>query len=90
MGLPGGSYLCGMERFDLEVRVKIGHRTVSCALQTWGYSYRIFAYLEGSTLVFEPDEERNFRAVQAPDLPQGHVDPELVAAIATALEEAFK
>lgn len=80
-----------MEPFELEVRTGEGLQTLRCALQNWGYSYRILVYLDDRTIVFEPDEERRFRAlVQPEDQQQTAPSPVLLAAIAEELERALK
>ena len=80
-----------MEPFELEVRIGEGLQTFRCALQNWGYSYRILVYLDERTIIFEPDEERRFRAlVQPEDQQQAAVSPAVLAAIAEELERALK
>jgi hypothetical protein len=56
-----------------------------------GYTYKIAVSLFGSELIFEPDEERNFRAVVDPAIERTKEYPaEILQKIAQFLEEVFK
>ncbi len=51
------------ESFELPVIYK-GQETIMYGkFERWGYSYRIHIMIDESEIVFEPDEERNFRAI---------------------------
>jgi hypothetical protein len=56
----------------------------------YGFIYRIELNLDGITVFFEPDEERNYRAIIAPEhLKKIHkLDTGLLAAIASQLNAA--
>ena len=56
----------------------------------YGFIYRIELTLNGLTIFFEPDEERNFRALVAPEYSKkSHsLDTGLLAAIAPQLKAA--
>jgi hypothetical protein len=59
--------------------------------QQYGYSYRITIPVNGVDVIFEPDEERNYRAVISNiNDNKKDVDTKLVQAIAIKLEEMFK
>jgi stringent starvation protein B len=59
--------------------------------QQYGYSYRITIPINGVDIIFEPDEERNYRAVVSNmNENKKDVDTKLVQAIAMKLEEMFK
>ena len=51
------------ESFELPIQYK--NREIVCTgrLITTGYSYRIYLQAEDQELIFEPDEERNLRAI---------------------------
>jgi hypothetical protein len=79
------------EEFQLTVHYKNEDRDFNAELRPMGYSYKIAVFIDGNPILFEPDEERNYRAV----FPEGIVPDkppplDLVQAIAIALEEAFK
>jgi hypothetical protein len=76
------------ESFELPVQFRDTTVILPAELTSWGYSHRISVTLEGQVIIFEPDEERNYRAV----LPEGQKPPslEMVKAIAESLESAFK
>ena len=59
------------------------------SLLPYGYSFRIIvSYLENE-IIFEPDEERNFRAIQSNEN-SNTPEPELLAAIASELERSLR
>ena len=72
------------EDFDLPVMYKDEQFHFPARLEKRGYSFRFRVEVNGQILYFEPDEERNYRAVfdttveNAPD----KIDSELIRAIA--------
>lgn len=58
----------------------------------FGYSYKFEVNLNGMPIFFEPDEERNFRAVMDPTFDRGNqkIDKELLQLIAEALAAMLK
>lgn len=75
---------------SLELPVQIGDKTIllPAELKVWGYSHRILVTWEGQVITFEPDEERNYRA-----LIEGIQKPpalEIVKAIMKSIESVFK
>ena len=58
----------------------------------FGYSYKFEVDVNGTLVFFEPDEERNFRALIDPaiDHENHNIDKELIGLIAEALEEMLK
>lgn len=71
-----------MSEFEIEVEGKIYKGT----LHTYGYSYKIVMDVAGRQVSFEPDEERNFRAI----VPMESIDKingGILKAIAAALEQ---
>lgn len=76
------------EAFELPVRYNNSDLLFSAALQTSQYSHRILVSLENEVLVFEPDEERNYRVIT--QNVEANTNISLVRAIAEAIESAFK
>ena len=58
----------------------------------FGYSYKFEVDVIGVIIFFEPDEERNFRAIIDPSIEYGNhkVDKELIQLIAKTLAEMLK
>jgi hypothetical protein len=58
----------------------------------FGYSYKFEVDVNGIIVFFEPDEERNFRAIIAPmnDHAYHNIEKELIQLIAEALEGMLK
>ena len=57
-----------------------------------GYTHKFSVDINGQELIFEPDEERNYRAViNYDDIPNAkNVQIELLKSIASAIEELVK
>jgi hypothetical protein len=79
-------------QFDLPLQYKGSEHLLPAALITYGYSYKIEVNVFGHIIYFEPDEERNFRAILSEENNEGidKIDKALFALIAVALEELFK
>ena len=76
------------ESFILVVNYKGKEYQLDSELRVFGYTHKIAVNLEGGEILFEPDEERNYRAV----IPEGskiEIDIGLIQAIAKELEAAF-
>ncbi len=75
---------------SFELPVQFGEKTIllHAELKTWGYSYRILVTLEGQVVIFEPDEERNYRAL----ISDGEKPPDLkmIGAIVESIESVFR
>ncbi|RYY62816.1 MAG: hypothetical protein EOO05_01360 [Chitinophagaceae bacterium] len=80
----------GGESFELPVTFLGQERMVQATLSTRGYLHRITAEVDGVLVFFEPDEERNYRAVLAEPTGNSSVNTALVKAIVEALELNFK
>jgi hypothetical protein len=77
--------------FTLVVPYKEEERQFDAELRRFGYSHKIMVNVEGTEIIFEPDEERNYRAtLSETDTSKKLPDIELLKAVAAALEEAFK
>jgi len=79
------------EPFVLTVNYNNEEKEYQCTFRKWGYSYRITVNINGMETWFEPDEERNFRAVSmAEGAGQKPPDRDLLAVIAAKLCEVFR
>ncbi len=56
-----------MDDFELPVKYKDQELTYPGHFRRWGYSYRIELEVDGFIIYFEPDEERNWRAMMDPE-----------------------
>lgn len=75
---------------SFELPVQFGDKTIllPAELKIWGYSHRILVTWEEQIIIFEPDEERNYRAFienieKRPAL-------EIVKAITESIESLFR
>ena len=72
-----------MEEFNLLLKYKDRELSLPVRFKTWGYTVRVEVEVNGTQVYFEPDEERNWRAVLVADQPAAiQPDPGLLAAIA--------
>jgi len=79
------------ETFTLTVTYRNTTREFTAELRVTGYTHRIVIMVDKQEVVFEPDEERNYRAViYESEEKQNPPDAGLIKAIAEELEEAFK
>ena len=78
------------ELFTLTFSYLNNEKEYNAELQVYGYSYKIAITINDAVVFFEPDEERNFRAVFAEPDTKMDIDKGLLQAIAMQLEEAFK
>jgi len=79
------------ETFTLQVLYKNKERSFDAELRVTGYTYRIVVTVDNREIVFERDEERNYRAILTEETEIRNLpDVELLKAIANELEIAFK
>jgi len=78
------------EAFTLVVDYKGKEYQFESELRVFGYTHKIAINLEGAEILFEPDEEGNYRAV-IPDYEgsKTKIDIGLIQAIIKELEAAF-
>lgn len=76
------------EGFELPLHYKGQDLLLPAQLQTWRYSHRILVTIGEQTVIFEPDEQRDYRAVlkDATEAP----DKDLIQAVGNAIEQLFK
>jgi hypothetical protein len=77
------------ELFGLPVQYNGQDMLLPAKLVQMGYTYKIFVEVQEQQIIFEPDEERNFRAVM-PEGSTGRVSLSLVQQIGKVLETLFR
>jgi len=77
------------EQFEFPVEYKGEKRFFKATLNVYGYTHKFQVDVNGETINFEPDEERNYRAVIGyEDLESNkNIDVDLLKEIAKSIEE---
>jgi hypothetical protein len=80
------------EPFDLMIEYKGENYNFDAALVVYGYTYKFNVEVNGHIIVFEADEEGNYRALINPDEleKKQNIEIELLKKIAEALEAIVK
>lgn len=79
------------EPFLLTVQYKNEEKQFESELRVFGYTHKIAVNVNGVEVIFERDEEGNYRAILPdPDLKHKNPDPHLIKAIAEELETNLK
>ena len=80
------------DSFDIPVIFKNVELAFPARLLNYGYSSKLEVEVEGTKVLFEPDEERNWRAMISYEDGQANkkLDANLLKAIAEAIEEITK
>ena len=79
------------EPFELLVTYKGKELLFPVQLLMLGYTHKFQVEVNGQQVLFEPDEERNYRAVIEPEqVERSRIDVELLKAIAGAIEAVVK
>jgi hypothetical protein len=78
------------ETFDLPVMYKGQEILFPAQLQQTGYSHRFLVEIYGQNVFFEPDEERNYRALINPEEITKEISVDLLQAIAGTIESLVK
>jgi len=78
------------EPFDLPVMYKGEERLFPSFLQQLGFTHRIVVNVYGTEVAFEPDEERNYRALIEPEEMSREITTDLLKAIAETIENIVK
>jgi hypothetical protein len=78
--------------FELPVRFNNKELNFPVRLLNYGYSYKLEVDIDGTKLLFEPDEERNWRALIAYEELNANkkLNIGLLKAIASSIEEMMK
>jgi len=79
-----------MEPFDLPVLYNGAEILFPAYLQQTGYTHRIVVEVHGTDVFFEPDEERNYRAIVDPEKSSKTMDAALLKAVAESIEAIVK
>ena len=75
------------EPFFIPCRYKGVDREFTATFQAFGYTFRFHVDVDGTDVIFERDEEGNFRAIIPPDSPKSPPDRNLLQEISTAIEQ---
>ena len=78
------------EAFTLNVDYKGEKNLLEGELRHTGYIHKIFLRVKGIEIIFEPDEERNYRAVITSPEDAERFDKGLLQAIASELERVLE
>lgn len=81
------------ESFEIPVSYKGETFSFHAKLLPYGYTHRIIVSVDYGDVVFEPDEERNYRALIDPletNIPKRELDVGLLRAIAETIESIVK
>lgn len=78
------------EPFELPVFYKGEEHLFTSQLQQSGYTHKIIVNIYGTDVAFEPDEERNYRALIDPEKIDKGIDLDLLKAIAETIEQIVK
>ena len=80
------------DTFDIPVTYKGKELLFTSRILILGYIHKISVDVNGTEVLYEPDEERNYRALIDPEKMEGikMIDKELLKAIAGAIESIVK
>lgn len=78
------------EPFELPVFYKGEEHFFTSQLQQSGYTHKIIVNIHGTEVAFEPDEERNYRALIDPEKMDKDIQIDLLKAIAESIEQIVK
>jgi hypothetical protein len=80
------------EGFELPVIFNNAELNFPARLLSYGYHYKLEIEIAGKKILFEPDEERNWRALIAYEEIQDNnkISVELLKAVASSIEEMMK
>jgi len=86
------SILRSMDEFELPVSFNNKEFSFPARLLNYGYSYKLEVDIDGDKIMFEPDEERNWRALVAyEDINSNKkINIELLKAIVVSIEAIMK
>lgn len=81
-----------MDEFELPVALNGKEFNFPARLLKYGYSYKLEVNIDGDKILFEPDEERNWRALVAyEDINNNKkINVELLKAVVASIEAIMK
>jgi hypothetical protein len=78
------------ETFDLPVHYKDRDLLFPARLLQTGYTHKFEVDVYGTEVLFEPDEEKSYRAIVDADGMTDNLNVDILAAIAQAIEDVLK
>ena len=85
-----------LEIMDDTIEIPVNYKNKDLIFEAkflqFGYAYKFEIDVNGTTVFFEPDEERNFRAIVDPSIENERmkIDKELIQLIAESLQAILK
>jgi hypothetical protein len=76
--------------FELPVTYKGKEMLLTARLKAFQYTYKIEVEIDGSVIIFEADEERNWRVLAEEESGNKKPDPELLRAVIHSLDQHTK
>lgn len=73
--------------FEIPVNCEGSEQLLKGRLVTFGYDYKFYIVVKGEELVFEKDEQGDFRAISNAAIPNKEVDTNILSAIVLALQQ---
>ena len=76
------------ESFSVSINYKGSEYSFEARLVTAGYIHKFYVIINGLEIIYEPDEERNYRAISqiSHDLKDLDLDLELIKAVGIQIE----
>ena len=79
------------EEFQIDVRFENDVRLFNAEFRRQGYGYKIAVWVDDNEIIYEPDEERSFRAISLnPAFMENRKTLQLVTLIGERLNELFE
>jgi carbamate kinase len=78
------------ESLELPVSIKGETHCFTASIQAYGYVYKLAVDIHGTEVVFEKDEQGDFRAILASPEGSGKADAEIIKAILDTLASIGK
>ena len=79
------------EEFELPIEFKGQEHIFKSTLLVYGYTHKFQVNVNGRNILFEPDEEKNYRAVlNYGESDTNKIDVELIKEIASTIQNIFR
>jgi hypothetical protein len=78
------------EPFELPVKINGATLMFPAKLVQMGYTYKIFVTVKKQQVIFEPDEERNFRAIIEDGSGSQNIPVALLQAVGESIDRHFR